>query len=250
MQEYGRIPRLFMSDRLEDGAEIALARGQAHYVLSVMRLKQGDRVRLFNGDDGEWLCKIAVTSKKSVSVTCLRLTGKPSPLPDIEYLFAPLKSARLDYLAPKATEMGACRLRPVFTERTVPPKVNVERLKANVVEAAEQCNLVALPEVEEPQELESLLSEWDNERRIIYCDEAANCDDVVEVLRGIRAGPLAVLIGPEGGFSEVERMRLRGLAFVIPISLGPRIMRADTAGVAALALVQAVHGDWHTVQQD
>jgi 16S rRNA (uracil1498-N3)-methyltransferase len=250
MQELGRVPRLYVSDRLEGGAEVALARGQARYLLSVMRLRHGDRVRLFNGEDGEWLCEVAATSKKSASAKCLQLICKPTPLPDIQYVFAPLKSARLDYLAQKVTEMGACRLRPVFTDRTVPSKVNLERLKANVIEAAEQCNLVALPEVDDPKKLESLLAGWDAERRIIYCDEADADSDALEVLHGVSTGPLAILIGPEGGFSDAERQRLRGLEYVIPISLGPRIMRADTAGVAALALVQALHGDWRTDQRD
>ncbi|HHN73346.1 MAG TPA: RsmE family RNA methyltransferase, partial [Thermopetrobacter sp.] len=155
-----------------------------------------------------------------------------------------LKAARLDYMAQKATEMGARRLRPVFTDHTVPKRVKVERLRANAIEAAEQCNLVFVPEVLAPEPLEAVLAAWDPARRIIHCDEAAEVTDPVAALRRLAPGPLAVLIGPEGGFSAREREMLRGLDFVHPVSLGPRVMRADTAAVAALAIVQATLGDW------
>ena len=249
MKELGRIPRNYVTETMREGAEIALSRGQAHYLLSVMRLKQGDTIRLFNGQDGEWLCELTVHSKKSAGAKCLRRLCDPTALPDIEYVFAPLKSARLDYLAQKATELGVCRLRPVITERTVPSRVNIERLTANVIEAAEQCNLVALPEVLDPVGFDELVTNWNTERSLIYCDEALAPSDALSALGNVRRGPLAVLVGPEGGFSDNERKQLRNLECVVPISLGPRIMRADTAAVAALALVQAVHGDWSTDQQ-
>jgi 16S rRNA (uracil1498-N3)-methyltransferase len=177
-------------------------------------------------------------------VVCDERSVEPSQPPDLDYLFAPLKHARLDYMAQKATEMGVRRLRPVFTAHTVAGRVNVERLKANAVEAAEQCNLVSVPEVLPPEPLDDVLARWEPQRRLIFCDEAAPIADPLAALQGVPPGPLALLIGPEGGFSEAEAEALRKLPFVTAISLGPRVMRADTAAVAALALVQAVRGDW------
>ncbi len=243
MTTLARIPRLHAGARLDTGATVRPDRGQCHYLCHVMRLKEGDRARLFNGRDGEWLCTVTRTGK-NCELTCAEKLADPVPPPDIDYVFAPLKHARLDYMAQKATEMGARRLRPVFTDHTVPKRVNTERLRANAVEAAEQCNLVYVPEVLEPVRLDRLLEDWPRERRIIHCDESAEVANPVEALKEVPEGPLAVLIGPEGGFSDRERRLLRGLPFVHRISLGPRIMRADTAAVAALAIVQAVLGDW------
>ena len=240
-----RVPRLHVEAPLAEGAEVTLERPHCHYLVTVMRLKAGDAVRLFNGRDGEWLCRLTDDGRKRCAAVCSEKLKDPAPPPDIDYVFAPLKAARLDYMAQKATEMGARRLRPVFTDHTVPNRVNLERLKANAIEAAEQCNLVFVPEVLQPQPLMALLETWDPARRIIYCDEAAPVANPVEALKAVPRGPLAVLIGPEGGFSERERKLLRSLDFVHPISLGPRIMRADTAAVAALAVVQATLGDWN-----
>ena len=227
-----------------------LSREQAHYVGNVMRLGPGDRLRLFNGRDGEWLCTIAAAGKRDFTAVCDEPSGKFRELPDLDYLFAPLKHARLDYMAQKATEMGVRRLRPVYTERTEARRVNLERLKANAIEAAEQCNLVTVPEVMPPETLDKVLAHWDRQRRLVFCDETAAPGDPIDSLKSLPRGPLALLIGPEGGFSEAERDALRGLEFVTAISLGPRVMRADTAAVAALALVQAVCGDWGNHQQD
>jgi len=243
MTTLARIPRLHAEARLDVGATVHPDKGQCHYLHHVMRLREGDRVRLFNGRDGEWLCAVSRAGKRC-ELTCEEKLADPVPPPDIDYVFAPLKHARLDYMAQKATEMGVRRLRPVFTDHTVPKRVNTERLRANAIEAAEQCNLVYVPEVLEPVRLDRLLGDWPEERRIIHCDESAEVANPVEALREIPRGPLAVLIGPEGGFSERERRLLHGLPFVHRISLGPRIMRADTAAVAALAVVQAVLGDW------
>ena len=244
MTTIARIPRLYVEAPLDAGATVRPERGQCHYLHHVMRLRAGDRVRLFNGRNGEWLC-IVTSAGKRCELTCEEKLADPAPPPDIDYVFAPLKHARLDYMAQKATEMGARRLRPVFTDHTVPKRVNTERLRANAIEAAEQCNLVHVPEVLEPVRLDRLLEDWPEERRIIHCDESAEVANPVEALRELQQGPLAVLIGPEGGFSDREKRLLRGLPFVHPISLGPRIMRADTAAVAALAIVQAVLGDWN-----
>jgi 16S rRNA (uracil1498-N3)-methyltransferase len=250
MPSLARIPRLYVDAPLAAGATVALRRDQAHYVGNVMRLKPGDALRLFNGADGEWLCTIVVAGKRDGSVTCDEQTAAHRPPPDLDYLFAPLKHARLDYMAQKATEMGVRRLRPVFTEHTVVSRVNLERLKANAVEAAEQCNMVTVPDVLAPEPLDAVLAQWDPQRRLVMCDETAAIADPLAALKHVRPGPLALLIGPEGGFSQAEGERLRGLDFVTAISLGPRVMRADTAAVAALALVQAMHGDWSNHQPD
>ena len=250
MTKLARSPRLYTEAPLGRGSTVALTREQAHYVANVMRLKAGDALRLFNGRDGEWLCTVAEAAKRGCTVVCDDRTADARLAPDIDYLFAPLKHARLDYMAQKATELGVRRLRPVFTERTVAQRVNLQRLKANVVEAAEQCNLVALPEVLAPQTLERVMADWDPARRLILCDECAAMADPIAVLKGLGRGPLGLLVGPEGGFSEAERTMLRGASFVTAISLGPLVMRADTAAVAALAIVQAVLGNWSADRPD
>ncbi len=223
---------------------MTLGRDQAHYVQAVMRLKAGDALRLFNGRDGEWLATISSTGKRSVEAVCGERLADAVPPPDIDYLFAPLKAARLDFIAQKATEMGARRLRPVITARTIVPRIKPERLRANAIEAAEQCNLVWVPEVLPEEPLERVLDNWDIGRRLVFCDEAGDGKAPLDVLKAMAPGPLAVLVGPEGGFTPQERSRLLALSFVVPVGLGPRIMRADTAAVAILALVQATLGDW------
>lgn len=246
MANFARIPRLYVEAPLARGASVTLSREQAHYVANVMRLKPGASLRLFNGRDGEWLCTIAAAGKRDCTVICADKTAEFHQTPDIDYLFAPLKHARLDYMAQKATEMGVRRLRPVITERTVAQRVNVERLRANAIEAAEQCNLVAVPEIVPPETLAKVVADWNPQRRLIFCDETAAIADPVAALGSVPQGPLGLLIGPEGGFSEAERTKLRALGFVTAVSLGPRVMRADTAAIAALALIQAVRGDWST----
>jgi 16S rRNA (uracil1498-N3)-methyltransferase len=242
--DWVRTPRLYLADQLQKGARIRLTGDQAHYLLHVRRARAGERFRIFNGEDGEWSCLIEEIGRRHVSLSCDELLRSPVPPPDIDYLFAPLKSARLDYLAQKATEMGVRRLRPVLTRRTISTRVNLDRLRANVIEAAEQCNLVWLPEVAEPAGLDAVLDRWEYGRRLIYCDEHAPIADAITALKTLPAGPIAVLIGPEGGFAPEERRQLSGLPFVTPISLGPRVLRSDTAAVAALAVVQSVLGDW------
>jgi 16S rRNA (uracil1498-N3)-methyltransferase len=236
-------PRLYVEVPLSDGAEFTLEKEQGHYLVHVLRLASGDAVALFNGHDGEWLSYITTVTKKSVDVRVERNTSAVKAPPDIDYLFAPLKHGRLDYMVQKATELGARRLRPVLTQRTIAERVNLERMKANAVEAAEQCNLVFVPEVLEPTTLAKALAAWDPSRRLIYCDETAKVANPVESLRHIKP-PAAVLVGPEGGFTNEERAHLKSLPFVTAISLGPRIMRADTVAIAALAVVQATIGDW------
>jgi len=236
-------PRLNLEASLSAGGEIILSREQGHYLTGVLRLSSGDAVRAFNSRDGEWLAYLATVSKKSVSLRCERRVAETKLPPDIDYIFAPLKHARLDYVVQKATELGARRLRPVMTSRTVAGRVNLERMRANVVEASEQCNLVYVPEVLEPEKLEKVLATWEKGRSLVYCDETMVDRNPLESLKSVRA-PSAVLLGPEGGFTDEEKALLKSKAFVIPISLGPRIMRADTAAIAALTLLQALAGDW------
>lgn len=239
-----KLQRLFVKSKLAAGAEIALTKDQAHYLANVLRLRQGGRLLLFNGKDGEWCGELSTIGKKGAQVLLKHQTRPQENGPDLHYLFAPLKRARLDYMAQKATEMGASLLRPVITRHTVADRVKIDRLLANAIEAAEQCGVLRVPEVSEPEKLSKLLSEWDEARLLIFADEAAPHASPIEALGAHAPGPLAVLVGPEGGFDPEERAGLLAKPFVLPISLGPRVMRADTAAVAALALVNAVLGDW------
>ena len=236
--------RLFVDQELSAGAEVALSAEQSHYLGTVLRIAAGDTVHIFNGRDGEYLAHVAQVLKRSIVLRCEILRSDAKPPPDIDYLFAPLKHTRLDYLVQKATELGARRLRPVITSRTIAERVNLDRMRANVVEAAEQCNLVYVPEVLEPQSLNQVIRQWADGRALIYCDEVAQQADPVIALQAL-ALPAAILVGPEGGFTIEERTMLKALPYVTALSLGPRIMRADTAAVAILALTQAVLGDWH-----
>jgi 16S rRNA (uracil1498-N3)-methyltransferase len=236
-------PRLYVNESLSANAKMPLTREQAHYLTGVLRMNSGDAVRAFNGRDGEWLAYLISVTKKSAALRCEKLVGAAKLPPDIDYLFAPLKHARLDYMVQKATELGARRLRPVMTSRTVAERVNLERMRANVVEAAEQCNLVHVPDVLEPEKLERVLAGWDSSRKLIFCDETMAASNPLQSLAGVKV-PAAVLVGPEGGFTPDEIKLLKSLPFVAAMSLGPRILRADTAAIAALSLLQAICGDW------
>lgn len=236
--------RLFLEPALTDGARLPLEREQANYLLSVLRMKQDDTVLVFNGRDGEWLAAISVEGRKQASLTLVRQTRPQPPAPDLHYLFAPLKHARLDYMAQKAVEMGAGVIQPVLTRRTQVSRLNLDRMRANAVEAAEQCGILSLPEIRAERPLEAALEALEPERLLVFCDEAMAQASPVAALAQAEPGPLAVLIGPEGGFDEGERQRILARPGTLPISLGPRILRADTAAVAALALVQAIRGDW------
>jgi len=240
----GTAPRLFVPDDLRPGVEFALSGDQTHYLLAVLRRNPGDPVVLFNGRDGEWSGHIAKTGRRDCTVAVTRERRMQSSPPDIDYLFAPLKKARLDYIVQKATELGVRRICPVFTQHTVPGRVNVERLAANAMEAAEQCGALHVPVVEEPRRLDAVLDTIEADRPIIFCDEAAAIADPLAALSRLPRGKAAVLVGPEGGFSRAERDGLLARENVTAVSLGPRILRADTAGTAALTLVQAILGDW------
>jgi 16S rRNA (uracil1498-N3)-methyltransferase len=236
--------RLFVDADLNTGARIVASPEQANYLLNVLRAKSGTTVRLFNGRDGEWAATITDVGKRSCVLVLTDPTRSQITGPDIDYLFAPLKRARLDYMVQKATEMGVRRLRPVLTRHTIAERVNLERLRANTIEAAEQCGVLWVPDVQAPVKLGAALEAWTTGRTLIFADEAAPIANPIDALRTVARGPVAVLIGPEGGFHADERALLRAQAYAVPISLGPRIMRADTAAVATLALVNAVLGDW------
>jgi 16S rRNA (uracil1498-N3)-methyltransferase len=243
-----RTPRLFVDAPLVPAAMFALDPDQINYLVNVLRRRAGDRVLVFNGRDGEWQAVLAVEGRNRVSLAVTEQTRPQPPRGDLHYLFAPLKAARLDYLVQKAVEMGATRLQPVLTRHTQAERVNLKRMRANAIEAAEQCGILDLPDLGEPMDLGPAVAALEPSRLLVFCDEDAEVKDPVAALaaaqpRGTRT-PLAVLIGPEGGFSEEERAAVMRLPRTVRLSLGPRILRADTAAVAALALVGAVIGDW------
>ena len=237
-------PRVFVRADLSERAEIEADRAQANYLLNVLRLRAGETLLVFNGRDGEWRARVEPFGKKGCRLVAEERVRQQTAPPDLHYLFAPLKHARLDYTVQKAVEMGVGTLRPVVTQFTQVARVNLARMEANAIEAAEQCGILALPQIEAPRKLAEVLQEWDADRRLIFCDEAATADGPVAALKEIAACPVALLIGPEGGFSDDERTDLLARPYVTPLSLGPRILRADTAAVAALALVQSFIGDW------
>ncbi|MER8799579.1 16S rRNA (uracil(1498)-N(3))-methyltransferase [Mesorhizobium sp. M0998] len=239
-----KMQRLFVPDGLGPDIEFDVGPQQSHYLSHVLRLGEGAEILVFNGRDGEWSAAIAAKSKKALRLKLLALQRPQPPLPDLVYCFAPLKQGRLDYLVQKAVEMGVGILQPVITQHTQVAKPGIERLRANVVEAAEQCGILAVPELREAEKFERLLAGWDRERRLIFCDEDASTNSPLPALQVVRERKLGLLVGPEGGFSDEERKMLRALPFVTAIPLGPRILRADTAAVAALALIQATIGDW------
>jgi len=245
-----RTPRLYIDAALAEGAAVPLEREAANYLLNVLRLKAGSEVLLFNGREGEWRARLEVAGRKSAKLELVeRLRAQTAPN-DLHYLFAPLKHARLDYMVQKAVEMGASRLCPMLTRHTQAERINLARMRANAVEAAEQCGILTLPEVAEPRKLDVLIRDWTADRLLVFCDEDADVKDPVAALSVARGGgltgplPVSVLVGPEGGFAEEERAALVKLPNIVRLALGPRILRADTAAVAALSLVQAVLGDW------
>ena len=240
-----RSPRLFLDAPLAEGTRIALDRNQANYLGNVLRLETGDSVLVFNGRDGEW--QAAIDGRKRADALVIGTLTRPQhPLPDLTYAFAPLKHARLDYMVQKAVEMGARTLQPVLTRFTQVSRVNLERMRANVIEAAEQCGILGIAAVMDPVPLERWLAGRGDDRLLVFCDEAAEVEDPVQALATMRptAAGIDVIIGPEGGFADEERSLLTRQPRTVRLALGPRILRADTAAVAALALVQGVLGDW------
>jgi 16S rRNA (uracil1498-N3)-methyltransferase len=236
--------RIYVEGPLEAGLDIACTRAQANYHLNIMHLGDGAEILIFDGSNGEWRASLTRNKRNDCALHILEQVRPQKDGPDVHYLFAPLKGERLDFMVQKATELGVAALCPVLTRRTDVQRVKLERIRSHVIEAAEQCGVLRIPHVCEPVSLDTLLEGWDPARRIVYCDEEAPVTSPLEALRTLEPGPLAVLTGPEGGFDAEERTRLRGLSCVTPISLGPRVMRADTSSVAALSLVNAVLGDW------
>ena len=234
--------RLFIDHPLAEGQAAPLDGPQAHYLSGVMRLKPGDEITVFNGRDGAWSARLRDAGKRGGLVEPLAQVAPQRDPPDLWLIFAPIKKARTDFIVEKAAEMGAARILPVQTDFTNSERIRQDRLQAHAVEAAEQCGGTFVPEVADLVPLARLLDGWDAGRRILWADEARA--GPAETLAGLPRGPWAILIGPEGGFSEAERQRLGRTPFVTPVSLGPRILRADTAAVAALALWQAQLGDW------
>lgn len=241
-------PRLFVTADLAAGAEIPLAEGQAHYLRAVMRRSAGDGIALFNGRDGEWRAVLSELGKRRAVARAEALSRPQTAEPDLWLVFAPLKRTATDLIAQKATEMGVSALLPVFTARTDAQRVNTDRLAAIAMEAAEQCERLSVPRVAEPRPLDALLGDWPADRRLILCDETGRAPPAAEVFGALETDPAgapgALMIGPEGGFAKGELDRLRKLEFVTPVALGPRILRAETAAVAVLALWQSALGDW------
>ncbi|MCW9035996.1 MAG: 16S rRNA (uracil(1498)-N(3))-methyltransferase [Rhodospirillales bacterium] len=235
--------RLFVESPLGDGLCPDLTPGQAHYLRNVMRMEPGNAVITFNGKDGEWLAEVATLGKKNGSLKLINSIRPQGPEPDIWLLFAPIKKTRIDFLVEKATELGVSSLHPVITKRTIVSRVNLERMKANVLEASEQCERLTLPTLVEPQPLAQTIASWSAERTLYVLDETGNGKTIQQTILDAK-GPAALLIGPEGGFAPEELQALLEKPFVTSISLGPRILRADTAAVAALACWQALAGDW------
>jgi len=229
------LPRLFVDQVLAEGASVTV---EGTYLGAVLRLGAGDKVKLFDDRSGEWLAEIAEAGKKRCTLAVLERLRERESVPDLWLLFAPIKRGRIDWLVEKATELGVARLQPVITRRTIVERLNLERLRAHAIEAAEQCERTALPELAEPAKLDALLKTWPADRPLYFADERGGARFAPT------SGPAAILIGPEGGFTDEERDAVRALPQANPISLGPRILRADTAALAALSLWMAAAGDW------
>ena len=234
------LPRLFVGQALAANAEVVVDGAPANYLANVLRLRAGDRVKLFDDCSGEWLAEIAEAGKKRVALRTTEHLREREPVPDLWLLFAPIKRGRIDWLVEKATELGVARLVPILTRRTIVDRLNLDRLRAHSIEAAEQCERTALPELAEPLKLDALLDSWPEGRRLYFADEGGG----LPLGEAALPGSAAILIGPEGGFTEEERAAIRALPEAAPVSLGPRILRADTAAIAAIALWMARAGDW------
>jgi 16S rRNA (uracil1498-N3)-methyltransferase len=235
--------RLFVSSPLAAGTAIPLDDKQSHYLLHVMRVKAGDAVLVFNGRDGEWRGLVEAT-KKAAHIKVEAQTRPQTTEPDLWLLFAPIKRGHGDFTVEKASELGVSRIIPIKTRRTVVGRVPIDRYRAIATEAAEQCERLSTPEIAEDVDLPKILENWDPNRTLILCAEAGDAQNVTKAVSSIPPGPLAVMIGPEGGFADEEFALLRSKKFVVPVRLGPRILRADTAAISALALIQALKGDW------
>jgi 16S rRNA (uracil1498-N3)-methyltransferase len=233
-------PRLFIDQALAEGLILPLDGPQANYLGNVMRLQAGDPVRLFDDRTGEWLAEVLDTAKRRITLRITARLRAREAVPDLWLLFAPIKKGPIDWLVEKATELGAARLQPVMTQRTIVDRLNLDRLRANMIEATEQCDRTALPELAEPIKLTALLKSWDKDRALLFADETGGAP----LAESAKPGPAAILIGPEGGFTPDERAMIRATASAVAISLGPRILRAETAAAASIATWMSVAGDW------
>jgi len=248
MRPLYKLPRLYIDSPLREGDELVLTKPQAHHLAHVLRLKAGAQILLFNGQDGEWLATLAdkkadkKQDKKQIWVRCDKQMREQPLASGLVYCFAPIKSARLDYMVQKATEMGASALQPVITQFTQNTQLNLERMRSYVIEAAQQCGILHLPHIAHPLRLTALLENWPPHHHLIFCDEtlAGERSDTLLTLAQLGSAPAGLLIGPEGGFSDEEREALRHQPFVTAISLGHRILRTDTAAVAAMALINTI----------
>lgn len=240
--------RLFVEDKLFSGSTVLLDRDQSHYLANVMRKKQGDEILLFNGKNGEWKATISAVEKRAVSLTIDQQSREQEQEPDLWLAFAPIKKARLDFMAQKATELGVSSLTPVMTRRTIVDRVKTDRMRANAVEAAEQCERLSIPLINEAAKLDEFLTSLPLDRKLMFCDENKTGEETHRALCSASdktsPGPWAILIGPEGGFDADERRKIRAHPSCVPVSLGPRVLRADTAAMAAISLWQSAIGDW------
>jgi 16S rRNA (uracil1498-N3)-methyltransferase len=243
-----RAPRLYVTARLSPGGMFEMEAGQAHYLRSVLRLGAGAAVAAFNETDGEWLCRIAKISKDAIWLTIEHRSRPPGDEADLWLLFAPIKRARLDWLVEKATELGVSALLPVWTARTQTERINLDRLRVRAIEAAEQSERLSVPELRAPERLARVLATWSGERRLIVCDESGSGEPLCEAAARHATGPAGLLVGPEGGFDETELDAVRKLSFVTRVGLGPRVLRAETAALAAVAVFQAIAGDWRRIR--
>lgn len=240
----GGLTRLYVDTPLAAGATFDLSQPQSHLIANVLRAKSGDALRLFNGSEGEWRAVVANIAKRTVTLTVESRTRNQDHVPDLWLLLAPIKKTPLDYIVQKATELGVARIQPVITRRTIVERVNIDRMRANVVEAAEQSERLSVPTIVEPVPLERAIRDWETSRQLMFCDEAGDAKPAASALASLLKSPWAILTGPEGGFEPVERDMLRRQSFVTPVSLGPRILRADTAALAAITIWQSTVGDW------
>ena len=234
--------RLFVDHTLGKAQSVPLNKDQAHYIFSVMRKSIGETILIFDGNNGEWEASIEEISKKSGVLLCIKQTKPQIMPPDLWLFFSPLKKVRTDFIVEKATELGVAKIIPVQTEHTNADRIKLTRLSAHAIEAAEQCGGTYIPKIEELQKINEVLENFPPDRRLLFCDEKLQASEVN--LENLKKGKWAILVGPEGGFSEIERNYLKGLKFTFSISLGPRILRADTAAVTAISLWQNYLGDW------
>lgn len=239
-----RLQRLYFDLEMFEGQKLELDREKTNYLANVLRLSDGAEILVFNGKNGEWLAHLKFENRKKAHLELTKQVRPQPEIPTLTVLFAPIKVGRLEYMVQKITEMGAGVIQPILTDHTQLHKVNQKRLSANIIEAAEQCGVLSVPQLKEPIKLAALLEDWDENRHIVFCDEGTETKNPVSEIETLKGHEIALMVGPEGGFSEDERERLNNLEYIHAISLGPRILRADTAIVAAMAVIQAISGDW------